>query len=309
MRFTSLGSLEVSVIGIGCNNFGRALDQQGSTAVVTAALAEGINFFDTADNYGEGNSQAYLGKALGKRRGEVVIATKFGVPVPGLPGSGGGRPAYVRSATERNLDQLGTDCIDLLQLHRPDPDTPIADTVGAMAEMVAEGKAREIGCSNLDADQLDEAMSEARASGAPLFVSNQMEYSLLFRAPETNRLLSACRQNGVALLPFYPLACGMLTGKAKRDGTHEGRLRMDRYQRYLSDQNFDVVEALADFASHRELSLVEVALGWLLAQPEVPSVTAGATRPEQVRANARAADWSPTNEELEILDSISPVRT
>lgn len=308
MRFANLGSLEISAIGIGCNNFGRALDQAGSTAVVEAALAEGINFFDTADNYGEGDSQAYLGSALGNRRNEAIIATKFGMPVPGLPDSGGARPEYVRTATERNLDQLGTDRIDLLQLHRPDPDTPIADTVGAMAELVAQGKAREMGCSNLDADQLDEAMSEARASGAPLFMSNQMEYSLLFRAPESNRLLDSCRQNGVALLPFYPLACGMLTGKAKRDGTHEGRLQMDRYQRYLTDHNFDVVEALGEFAGQRSLSLVQVALGWLLAQPDVPSVTAGATRPEQVRANARTADWSPTLEDLEILDSISPAR-
>lgn len=306
MRYTRIGGLEVSVIGLGCNNFGRALDEAGSAAVVDAALAEGITFFDTADNYGAGQSQAFLGRALGARRDEAIIATKFGMPVPQVPDSGGARPEYVRAAVERSLVELGTDRIDLLQLHRPDPSTPIAETIGVMAQLVTEGKALEIGCSNLDAAQLTEATAIARSAGHPLFVSNQMEYSMLFREPETNGLSEVCRDEGIALLPFYPLACGMLTGKATRALIPEGRLQMDRYQHYLSDRNFDIVEQLRTFCEERDLPMVHVALGWLLSRPEVPAVTPGATRPEQVRSNAAAADWEPSSADLDTLESISP---
>ena len=304
MKYVGIGSLQISTIGLGCNNFGRALDPQGSVTVVDAAIDHGINFFDTADNYGQGRSEAYLGAALGSRRDEVVVASKFSVPVPGVEGSGGARPEYIRQAIERSLNQLGTDRIDLYQLHKPDPETPIADTIGTLADLVNEGKVVEIGCTNLDAEQLSEALDASRSAGQPLFVSNQIEYSMLHRAPETNGLSDVAADNGVALLPFYPLACGMLTGKAVRSGTQIGRLSMDRYQHYLSDANFDVVDELAQFCQEHGVAMAQVALGWLLSRESVPSVTPGATTVEQVASNVGAAEWNPTTEQLSRLDSI-----
>ena len=304
MRYTTIGSLEVSVIGIGCNNFGRALDAEGSAVVVNSALDEGITFFDTADNYGNARSEAYLGKALGSRRDEVVIATKFGNVLPDIPGTGGARPEYVRTAAERSLRQLGTDHIDLYQLHFPDPETPIEETIGAMAELVEEGKVREIGCSNLDAAQLEQALAASRAGRHPAFVSNQIEYSLINRDPELNGLADVARESGVALLPYYPLACGLLTGKVSPGVTPEGRLQMDRYQHYLTDANFALVDALRTFVADRDITMPQLALGWLLSRPTVPAVTPGATKPEQVRSNAGAADWVPTADELAELDRL-----
>jgi len=305
MRTARLGSLEVSVIGLGCNNFGRALDQLGASAVVDQALDSGITVFDTSDNYGDGKSESLLGAALGQRRTEVVIATKFGMPVPGIPGSGGGAPGYIRRAVERSLDQLGTDYIDLYQLHRPDPDVPIGDTMGAMSALVAEGKVREVGCSNMDADQLSESARTARSLGLRQFLANQIHYSLLHRAPEDDGSIEVGERESVALLPYYPLASGMLTGKARLGRPIEGRLQMERYQGFLTDSNFEVVEALRGFALQRGITMVQVALGWLLAQPTVPFVTAGATGPDQVSANVEGADWSPSTDDLAELDRIT----
>jgi aryl-alcohol dehydrogenase-like predicted oxidoreductase len=304
MRTAHIGSLEVSVIGLGCNNFGRALDQEGTNAVVAAALDCGITFFDTSSNYGSGQSEGFLGNALGSHRDEVVIGTKFGQVIAGMEGSGGARPDYVRKIMDRSLAGLKTDRIDLYQLHMPDPNTPIADTLGAMFELIEEGKALEIGCSNLDATQLAEALAISDAAGRPRFLSNQIEYSMINRAPETNGLAGLAADEGVALLPYYPLASGLLTGKKRKGEEVAGRLNMDRYQHFLTDRNYDIVEGLRRFAAARNLTPAAVALGWLLAQPTVPSVTPGATRPDQVAANAAAADWRPTAEDLSEIELI-----
>lgn len=305
MRKGRLGSLEVSLIGLGCNNFGRALDQVGARVVVNQALDSGMNVFDTSDNYGDGQSESFLGTALGHRRDQVVIATKFGMPVAGIPDSGGAAPRYIRRAVERSLDQLGTDYIDLYQLHRPDPEVPIGDTMEVMNALVDEGKVREVACSNLNPDQISESDTVARSLGLRPFLANQIQYSLLHRDPEHDGSIEVGRRENVALLPYYPLASGMLTGKARIGQPIEGRLQMDRYQGFLTDSNFEIVEALRGFAFERNVTMVQVALGWLLAQPIVPFVTAGATGPDQVNANAEGADWIPTPDDLAELDRIT----
>lgn len=304
MRTSWIGDLEVSVVGLGCNNFGRALDKAGSAAVVAAALEVGISHFDTASNYGEGQSEEFLGAALGGSRDDVVIATKVGVPIPGWEGSGGAAPDYVRQVLERSLTELGTDYVDIYMVHFPDPKIPIEDTLAVMNVMVDEGKVRQIGCSNFDPAQLTEALAVSAEKGWPPFVCDQVQYSMVHREPEENGLAELCAESGVALLPYYPLASGLLTGKTRRGGEPQGRLKMDRYQEYLTDDNFDVAEAVERFAVERELSMVQVALGWLLSREAVPAVTAGATSPEQVRANAAAADWEPTPDDLSALQEL-----
>ncbi len=305
MRKAMIDDIEVSAIGLGCNNFGRALDQEGSTQVVDAALEVGITHFDTASNYGEGQSEAFLGKALGSRRDEVVIASKVGVPIPGWEGSGGAAPDYVRQVLERSLRELGTDHLDIYMIHFPDPKTPIEDTLEVMSRMVDDGKVRQIGCSNFDPDQLTAALNVSEERGWPGFVCDQVHYSMVHREPETNGLADLCVTTGVALLPYYPLASGLLTGKTRRGAEPQGRLKMDRYQDFLTDANFDLVEGVERFASERGLTIVQVALGWLLSREAVPAVTAGATSPEQVAANAQAAEWSPTPDDLEALETIT----
>jgi aryl-alcohol dehydrogenase-like predicted oxidoreductase len=304
MRKARLGNLEVSVIGLGCNNFGRALDRAQSAAVVNAALDAGMTHFDTASNYGEGQSESFLGAALGNRRDDVVIATKVGVAIPGWEGSGGADPGYVRRVLERSLSELGTDFVDTYMIHFPDPKTPIEDTLEVLADLVEEGKVRQIGCSNFDPAQLTEALGVSEKKGWPAFVCDQVQYSMVHREPETNGLTDLCLDTGVALLPFYPLASGLLTGKTRRGAEPQGRLKMDRYQEFLTDENFDLVEGLEQYASERGVTMVQVALGWLLAQDAVPAVTAGATSPKQVAANALAADWVPTAEDLKMLQEL-----
>lgn len=304
MRTSWIGDLEVSVVGLGCNNFGRALDKDGSKAVVDAALEVGINHFDTASNYGEGQSESFLGAALGKLRDDVVIATKVGVPIPGWEGSGGAAPSYVRQVLERSLTELATDFVDVYMIHFPDPKIPIEDTLAEMSALVDEGKVRQIGCSNFDPAELTEALAVSAEKGWPPFVCDQVHFSMLHREPQENGLADLCLESGVALLPYYPLANGLLTGKTKRGGEPQGRLKMDRYQEFLTDENFDLVEGVEKFAGERGLSMVQVALGWLLAQESVPAVTAGATSPEQVRANARAAEWEPTSDDLQALKAL-----
>jgi len=304
MRTGRIGDIEVSVVGLGCNNFGRALDRTQSAAVVDAALDAGIDHFDTASNYGEGQSESFLGAALGNRRDQVVIATKVGVAIPGWEGSGGAAPGYVRQVLERSLSELGTDYVDTYMIHFPDPETPIEDTLGVLADLVEEGKVRQIGCSNFDPDQLTEALAGSEERGWPAFVCDQVHYSMVHREPETNGLADLCVETGVALLPYYPLASGLLTGKTRRGGEPQGRLKMDRYKEFLTEENFDLVEGLERFASEHGVTMVQVALGWLLAQDAVPAVTAGATSPEQVVANAAAADWTPTSEDLDTLKEL-----
>ena len=290
MEHRSLGSLAVSVVGIGCNNFGKRLDQAATSAVVTAALESGINFFDTADTYGETLSEVYLGRALAGRRDEAIVATKFGMPIDDT--RFGARPEYVRSACEDSLRRLGTEHIDLYQLHYPDDTVPIEDTLGALAELVAAGKVREIGCSNLSADQLRAAA--AAAGDHPAFVSIQNQYSLLARTPEDDGVLAACRDLGVGFLPFYPLANGLLTGKVRPgqavpEDSRLAHMPADRSAHWLSDEMRSRVNALVAYADEVEIPLLTMAFSWLLAHGEVASVIAGASTPGQVRANAAAA--------------------
>jgi aryl-alcohol dehydrogenase-like predicted oxidoreductase len=299
-----IGSLDVSVVGLGCNNFGRRLDAGGTAAVVGAAIDAGVNFFDTADIYGEGRSEEYLGRALGARRREVVIATKFG-HTSGGPDRGAS-PAYVRQALEASLKRLGTDYVDLYQLHSPDPRTPIADTLGALDGLVKAGKVREIGCSNFSVEQLREAEGAVRPSAAR-FVSVQNEYSLFHREPEQG-VLAECERQGIAFLPYFPLASGLLTGKYRKGRPAPRGTRLGeggRYTGLLDEQNLDVVERLIALAESRGHTILELAFAWLLARPVVASVIAGATKPEQVRANVAAARWQPSVEDLTDADAIT----
>jgi aryl-alcohol dehydrogenase-like predicted oxidoreductase len=302
METRRIGSLDVSVIGLGTNNFGFSMEEPEVPPVVDAALEAGINFIDTADSYGR--SEQRLAKALGTRRDDVVIATKFASPL-GNDRPGGARPEYVRSAIERSLRELATDRIDLYQIHRPDPDTPIADTLGALDELVKAGKVREIGCSNFSAEQLLEA-EEAVKAGAARFVSVQNHYNLLRRADEAE-VLPTCQKLGIAHIPFFPLESGLLTGKYRRGEAPPEGTRLaawgDRAGRTLSDQNFDVVERLDGGAQQRGHTLLELAFAWLLAKPTVASVIAGATKVDQVRANA-AVTWRLTPAEVAEVDAL-----
>jgi|SRR5215212_731762 len=297
-----IGSLEVSVVGLGCNNFGRRLDAQATNAVVDAAIEAGITFFDTADVYGNTKSEEYLGRALGRRREDVVLATKFGSRIDEQ--RKGAKPEYVKQAVEDSLRRLGTDRIDLYQLHTPDPQVPIEDTLGALDALVKAGKVREIGCSNFSAEQLREA-EEAPPEGASRFASVQNEYSLLHRETE-GEVLPQCERLGIAFIPYFPLANGLLTGKYRRgeDVPAGSRLDSERGDRLLTDQNLDVVERLIEFSETRGHTILELAFSWLLRLPTVASVIAGATSPEQARGNAAAAGWDLTDEELNEVDSI-----
>ena len=303
MEKRRIGSLSVSVVGLGCNNFGMRLDEAATARVVDAALSKEINFFDTADIYGGTRSEEFLGRALGKRRGQVVLATKFGLPIDEQ--RKGARPEYVKQALEASLRRLGTDHIDLYQLHRPDPEVPIADTLGALDDLVKAGKVREIGCSNFDAAQIDAASHAARGAR---FVSVQNEYSLLHRAPEAG-VLEASLRHGLAFLPYFPLASGVLTGKhakgARPSGTRLSDAKSQLAGRFLSDRNLEIAARLQQFASQRGHTLLELAFSWLLARPAVASVIAGATSPEQVADNVRAAQWAPSREDMDEIDRLT----
>ncbi len=298
-----IGSLEVSVVGLGTNNFGMTLEVGKVGPVVDAALEQGINFFDTSDSYG--TSEERVGKALGAHRDEVLIATKFGSQVRGQPDTGGARPDYVRRAVDSSLMRLGTDRIDLYQIHRPDPDTPIADTLGALSEIVATGKVREIGCSNFTAAQLEEANKPAGTG--PRFVSVQNHLSLLERADEAGTV-PLCEKLGIAYLPYYPLANGILTGKYHRGEEPPEDTRLKRWESRLagtlSDATFDRVDALATWARDHGRTLLELAFAWLTAKPCVASVIAGATRPDQVVANVAAGRSSLSSSEVEEIDEL-----
>lgn len=289
MEKRSLGSLEVSVVGIGCNNFGGRLAGAGTNNVVHGALDAGVNFFDTADIYGATESEILLGKALAGRRSDVVIATKFGMPIDDR--RFGAKPDYVKRACEDSLKRLGTDYIDLYQLHYPDDTVPIADTLGALHELMDEGKVREIGCSNLNVAQLREA--KAAAGNARPFVSVQNQYSLLAREPERDGVLDACDELGLGFLPFYPLANGLLTGKIRPgeplpEGTRLAAMPAERSVHWLSDEFQDRVGALLGYAEEIEVPILSLAFSWLLSHHQVSSVIAGASSADQVRANVAA---------------------
>src|SRR3954464_890732 len=291
METRAIGSLDVSVVGIGCNNFGGRIDEAATRAVVDAALDAGINLFDTADIYGGTKSEELLGKALGARRDEVVIATKYGMG-DGKTLPAGASAAPIAAAAEGSLRRLGTDRIDLYQLHAPDDTTPIDETLVALDQLVRDGKVLEIGCSNCDGKRLDEAASAAMKAGTTPFASVQNELSVLRRRGEPD-LLEACDRHDLAILPYFPLASGMLTGKYQRGveppaGTRLAGMPADRREQALSDRRFDVVEQLDQFARDNDHTLLELAMSWLAGLPHLASVIAGATRPEQVRANAAA---------------------
>ncbi|MCY0949503.1 aldo/keto reductase [Streptomyces sp. H27-S2] len=312
MRHLPLGSsgLKVSAVGLGCNNFGGRLDAQATRAVVDAALDAGITLLDTADIYGGGGgSERHLGQALKGRRDQVVLATKFGFAGMDMEygpaaGSRGGR-AYVRRAVEESLRRLDTDHIDLYQLHSPDPATPVAETLAALTELVAEGKVRYIGHSNFSGWQLAEAAHVARETGAAPFVSAQNEWSLLQRSSE-RELVPAALHYGVGVLPYFPLANGLLTGKIRRGAPVPAGSRLEGRDAYLTEERLDVVEALAALAEKHGRTVLELAVGWLSAQPGCASVIAGATSPEQVRANAAVADRPLDAELLAAIDAVAP---
>lgn len=310
METRKIGDLDVTIVGIGCNNFGRRLDIAGTEGVVHAAMEAGINFFDTADSYGDGTSEEYLGKALGPRRDEVIIATKFGVQLGDDPSRGGASPRWIERAVEDSLRRLGTDRIDLYQLHRPDENTPIEDTLEALDRLISAGKVRQIGCSNHSEAQIEGALSTSRERDLARFVSVQNEYSLLHREPEKNGVIEACQRNGLALLPYFPLASGMLTGKYTRGkeapaGSRLAGMSASRADRFANARNFDRVERLEAFVKERGHTILELAISWLVAQPVVASVIAGATSPEQVQANAEAAKWQLLPEDLTEIDRIT----
>jgi aryl-alcohol dehydrogenase-like predicted oxidoreductase len=303
-----IGSLDVSLVGLGCNNFGIRLDLAKTTEVVHAALDAGIDFFDTADVYGGTRSEEFLGKALGKARSRVVVATKFGIPLDEQR-KGGAGPEYIRRAAEDSLRRLGTDVIDLYQLHRPDPEVPIADTLGALGELVAQGKVREIGCSNFSALELH-AANAAVPAGAPRFVGVQNEYRLLVREPERG-VLSASTELGLGFLPYFPLASGLLSGKYTSGRPEPANTRLSAPDsplraRFLSEEKLAVARVLAAFAESKGRSLLELAFSWLAARRPVSSIIAGATSAEQVRANSAAVSWSLSLEELREIDRLVP---
>ena len=300
MEYRRLGSLNVSLVGIGCNNFGWRTDAAGTAAVVDAALDAGINFFDTADVYGAGQSEEFLGRALKGRREKAIIATKFGMKMG--EGKEGARPEYIRQALDASLQRLQIDTIDLYQIHRPDPNTPIADTMQALNDAVKAGKVREIGCSNFSAEQ----MRAARATPGPRwFASVQNDYSLLNREPEAD-VLPECTRTGVGFLPYFPLANGLLTGKYRKGKPFpESSRAKDAFgPKIFTPENLERVEALIAFAESRGHSLLELAFSWLAARPEVCSVIAGAKTADQVRANSVAVSWKLTPADLAEIDRI-----
>jgi aryl-alcohol dehydrogenase-like predicted oxidoreductase len=301
-----IGSLEVSVVGLGCNNFGGRLDLAATKAVVNAALDAGITFLDTADVYGGTKSEEFLGRILAGRRDRVTIATKFGMALDDE--RKGAKPAYVKRACEDSLRRLKTDRIDLYYLHRPDPETPIADTLGALDDLVRGGKVREIGCSLFTAAQLREA--RAAAGKGARFAAVQNEYSLLVREPE-REVLAECGRLGLAFVPYYPLASGLLTGKYRRGQPAPKGTRLainpGWNERFLTDPNVARAESLAAFAESRGHTLLELAFSWLLRHRVVASVIAGATSPEQVRANVAAGSWKLTAEDVARVDAITPL--
>jgi aryl-alcohol dehydrogenase-like predicted oxidoreductase len=299
-RFLGDGGPEVSVVGLGTNNFGGRIDYEQSLAVIDAALDEGVTLIDTADIYGQGTSEERIGRALEGRRDRVVIATKFGSPMDERPEERRGNPDYIRWAVEGSLRRLRTNVIDVYQMHEPDPVTPIEETLGALNDLVADGKVRWIGSSNFSADQIEAAEEVALGTGFHRFVSVQNEYSLVERDVEDD-VLPVCEKLGIGFLPYFPLASGLLTGKYRRgEEATEGRLA----GRTIPEERWDRVEGLERLADARGVSLLEAAIGGLLAMPAVTSVIAGATKPEQVRANVAAGAWEPSAEDVEELRAL-----
>ena len=312
MEYRKLGStgLKVSVVGVGCNNFGGRMDLAATQAVVVAAVDAGINFFDTADIYGANKSETMLGQALAGRRHDVVIATKFGGPMGEGPLHRGGSRRHIVAAAEASLQRLGTDYIDLYQQHSPDADTPVEETLRALDDLVRSGKVRYIGNSNYSGWQIADADWTARASGTTHFATAQNNYSLIDRRAE-REVLPACDRFGLGLLPYFPLASGLLTGKYRRDAAPPPGTRLAgagaMAARALNERNFGIVEALTHYAAAHGESLLSLAVAWLLAKPVVCSVFAGATRAEQVTANAAAGAWRLSTVQAQEIAALAPI--
>nr|MDE0502266.1 aldo/keto reductase [bacterium] len=312
MRTGAIGSLRVSKVGLGCNNFGSRLDKKQTETVVLAALEHGITYFDTADIYGrKGLSEEYLGAALRGRRDQAVVGTKFGMEMLNDVQMGGSA-RWVATAVEDSLRRLGTDYIDLYQMHTPDPSVPIDETLEALHRLVEQGKVREIGCSNFTGDQIDEANAVSIRNGSPRFVSAQNHYNLLAREIERD-VIPACTRGGLSVMPYCPLASGVLTGKYQRGKEPPKGSRMDWVlndpattdRGYMRDRNLDVVDRLKQYAADHGRTLIELAISWLAAQPDVSTVIPGASSPKQVLANSRGADWSMTDRQLEEVGTIT----
>jgi len=311
VEYRNLGNsgLKVSAVGLGCNNFGMRNDTEQTRAIVHRSLDEGITLFDTADIYGNrGASEEMLGKALGERRRDAVVATKFGMAMGDGPYLRGGSRRYVIAAAEASLKRLGTDYIDLYQIHQPDPETPQQETLEALNDLVRAGKVRYIGSSNFAAWQAVDAHWISRANGLASYVSAQNQYNLLDRRIE-RELVPACRQFGVGILPYFPLASGFLTGKYRRGAEPPKGTRLSLIKRMadqtLTDENFAKLERLDKFARDHNHTLLELAVGWLASQPQVSSVISGATSPEQVTDNVKAGNWKLTSEELAEVDKLT----
>ncbi len=314
VEYRNLGNsgLKVSLVGLGCNNFGMAIDAEQTSAVVHRALDEGVNLFDTADIYGgRGRSEEFLGKALGDRRRGVIIATKFGMAMGDGPDQSGGSRRWVMAAAEASLKRLGTDYIDLYQIHAPDVETPQQETLAALDDLVRAGKVRYLGCSNFAGWQLVDAHWISRTRGLNSYVSAQNNYSLLDRRIE-HELVPACRQFGVGILPYFPLASGFLTGKYRRGAEPPKGTRLGMMQqtatRVLTEANFAVLDRLEEFARGHGHTMLELAIGWLASQPFVSSVISGATRPEQVSENVKAGAWKLSPQEIDEVGKLTARR-
>jgi aryl-alcohol dehydrogenase-like predicted oxidoreductase len=308
METRKIGSLSATVVGLGCNNFGGRIDADATAQVVHAALDAGITLFDTADIYGGTHSEEFLGRALGARRDEAIIATKFGVPIDDER-KGGASAAYIERACEDSLRRLSTDRIDLYQLHFPDPATPQDETLTALDALLRAGKVREIGCSNFSPELIEESSRISGDRSIARYVSVQNEYSLLRRGPEKQGVLDACVKHDLAFIPYFPLASGVLSGKYARGvapaaDTRLGSLPPERQQEALADAVLNRVEPLTAWAADHGHTLLELAFAWLLARPAVTCVIAGATRPAQVAANATAAGWKLGDADLAEIDAV-----
>ena len=307
-RYLGNSGLQVSLVGLGCNNFGGRLDLDGSCAVVHKALDAGINLFDTADIYGNSLSEEYLGKALASRRKDIVLATKFGMPMDREGRKQGGSRRYIMSAVEDSLRRLQTDWIDLYQIHQLDANTPIEETLRALDDLVHQGKVRYIGCSNFPSWRVVEALWTSKSLGIEKFISCQDQYSLLARGIEAE-LLPAAETYGMGVLPFFPLASGLLTGKYKRGQAMPEGARLTKAKpladMFLVDKNWPIVEKLEAFCATRGHSMLELAFSWLAARPSVSSVIAGATKPEQIDQNIKAVEWAIPAEDMADIDKIT----
>lgn len=311
METRKIGQLDVSVVGLGCNNFGMKLDAGQTAEVVNAAIEAGITYFDSADIYGDGQSEVFLGQALGSRRDEVVVATKFGYHTSIPEGARGGSAEWITKKVEESLTALGTDRIDHYQLHWPDTETPIEETLGTLHQLVQDGKVLEIGCSNFSAPQIGEAASAADSKGFSPFRTCQNHYSLLTRTPEVEGVLDACDAAGVGFVPFFPLESGLLTGKYRKgeDLPENSRLKNwgKRASMFIDDDKLDAVEALSVFAEGQGHSLLELAMSWLASNPVITTVIAGATTVEQIQTNVSAVGWQLSADERAEVDRICGV--